>query len=204
MNEDGIVYVLTNPAMPDIVKIGMTIQDEVELRMAQLYTTGVPVPFDCSFAGRVNDVKKVEKAIHKAFSPYRLNPKREFFEIEDSQAIALLELVCIEDVTPQINNELDKVDSASKNAGDALAKKRRPRFNFREMGIEKGSVLESNFNDEHCIVLNERDVKFRDEKMSLTQATRIKLENDYNVAPGPYWRFEGQVIRDLYNETYSH
>jgi hypothetical protein len=43
-----IVYVLTNPAMPGLVKIGKTTQVEVEERMKQLYGTGVPVPFDCA------------------------------------------------------------------------------------------------------------------------------------------------------------
>jgi len=202
-NNEGIVYILTNPAMPNIVKIGMTSRAEVGQRMSELYTTGVPVPFDCSFAGRVMNVKKVEKAFHKAFAPYRLNPSREFFEIDASQAIALLELICDEDVTPEINTELDKVDQVSKNAGNELAKKRRPRFNFAEMGIMVGERIDSNYNDEFCVVINERDVEFRNENMSLTRATKLKLENTYNVAPGPYWSYNGRIIRDIYNETYS-
>ena len=203
MLNEGIVYILTNPAMPNIVKIGMTVRSEVELRMSELYTTGVPVPFECSFAGKVKDVKKVEKAFHKAFAPYRINPKREFFEIEDSQAIALLELICDEDVTPEINEELDKVDQVSKNAGEQLTKKRRPNFNFSEMGIAVGELLSSNFNDESCKVLNDRDVEFRGDAVSLTRATKEMLGNSYNVAPGPYWVYKGKTIREIYNETYE-
>ena len=40
----SIVYVLTNSAMPGLVKIGYTAQDDANSRIAQLYTTGVPVP----------------------------------------------------------------------------------------------------------------------------------------------------------------
>ena len=40
----GIVYVLRNSAMPDLVKIGMTNRDSVETRLKELYSTGVPVP----------------------------------------------------------------------------------------------------------------------------------------------------------------
>ncbi len=47
--KEGIVYILTNPAMPNLVKIGMTTRLEVGIRMSELYTTGVPVPFECSF-----------------------------------------------------------------------------------------------------------------------------------------------------------
>ncbi|MFT7387743.1 MAG: hypothetical protein ACI8VC_000984 [Candidatus Endobugula sp.] len=43
--EAGIVYVLTNPAMPGIVKIGKTSRDSVDARLNELYSTGVPVPF---------------------------------------------------------------------------------------------------------------------------------------------------------------
>ena len=48
--EYGIVYLLTNPVMPGLVKIGMTTQKEIEQRMKELYTTGVPLPFECQFA----------------------------------------------------------------------------------------------------------------------------------------------------------
>ena len=44
---NGIVYVLTNPAMPGIVKIGRT-QSDLGSRLSQLYSTGVPVPFECA------------------------------------------------------------------------------------------------------------------------------------------------------------
>lgn len=43
--EYGIVYLLTNPYMPGLVKIGMTKQEDLEKRMKELYTTGVPVGF---------------------------------------------------------------------------------------------------------------------------------------------------------------
>ena len=39
---EGSVNVLTNPAMPNMVKIGKTTKD-VELRLADLYSTGVPL-----------------------------------------------------------------------------------------------------------------------------------------------------------------
>ena len=51
--EYGIVYLLTNPVMPGLVKIGMTTQKEIEQRMKELYTTGVPLPFECQFACKV-------------------------------------------------------------------------------------------------------------------------------------------------------
>ena len=60
----GIVYVLTNPAMPGLVKIGKTARDSIDARLNELYSTGVPVPFECAFAARVIDEAKVESAFH--------------------------------------------------------------------------------------------------------------------------------------------
>ena len=74
-----IVYVLTNPAMIGLVKIGRTTQKDIGDRMRQLYTTGVPLPFECEYACRVDDCSKVEKAFHLAFGNTRINSSREFF-----------------------------------------------------------------------------------------------------------------------------
>lgn len=65
--EYGIVYLLTNPVMPGLVKIGMTTQEDIDKRMKELYTTGVPVPFECKFACKVkkSDCLKIEKPFIK-------------------------------------------------------------------------------------------------------------------------------------------
>ncbi|WP_227990700.1 GIY-YIG nuclease family protein [Flavisolibacter ginsenosidimutans] len=60
----GIVYILTNPAIPNMIKIGMTTHEDVKLRMAQIYTTGVPLPFECVYAAKVLNYEKVEKALY--------------------------------------------------------------------------------------------------------------------------------------------
>lgn len=49
--------------MPGIVKIGKTSRESVDRRLNELYSTGVPVPFECTFAGRVEDESRVEKAL---------------------------------------------------------------------------------------------------------------------------------------------
>ena len=49
--------------MPDVVKIGKTTRN-VELRLADLYSTGVPLPFECAYGARVKDVDRTEKAFH--------------------------------------------------------------------------------------------------------------------------------------------
>lgn len=58
----NIIYVLTNEAMPGLVKIGLT-NDNIESRIGQLSAaTGVPLPFECFFAAEVKDCNKLEKS----------------------------------------------------------------------------------------------------------------------------------------------
>lgn len=203
-NTQGIVYILINPAIPNMIKVGMTTVEDVKLRMAQLYTTGVPLPFECVYAAKVANHEKVEKALHIAFGPDRVNPKREFFEIEATQAIAIIKLMEIEDVTPKVANEIEQVDEIDREAGEAYARKKRPRFSFAEMQIPVGSELVNVTNGEIVTVLNDRAVNFRGEETSLTNATRIILDNSYHVAPAPYWTYNGKLLRTIYNETYPN
>ena len=202
METEGIIYVLTNPAMPRMLKIGMTTRDEIEIRMNELYTTGVPLPFECSFAGKTNNLKEVERALHIAFGPNRVNPKREFFEIEEIQVIELLRLICSEDVTPEVKNELEKVDEVSKDAGKRF-KEKRPKFNFLEMQIPVGEKIYSASNNDYCVIHSSNRVLYKGEEMSLTRATRLSLENNYNIAPCPQWNYKGKNLSDIYDETYE-
>ena len=201
--EEGIVYVLKNPAFPHLIKIGVTLRDEVQVRMSELFSTGVPLPFECVYAGKVKDAKKVERSLHQAFSPNRINPSREFFDIDESQAIVILKLLDMEDVTPEINQELDKADESSKQASKNYKRTRRPSFNFQEMGIDPGSVLFSVNGETSCEVIDEKKVRYNDEVISLSRATSLMLDVSYNVAPGLYWNFEGRRLRSIYNETYE-
>lgn len=49
-----IVYILQNDSMPGLVKIGRT-SSNLEDRIRQLDTTGVPLPFRCFYAAEVKD-----------------------------------------------------------------------------------------------------------------------------------------------------
>ncbi len=120
----NIVYVLTNPAMPGIVKIGMTESDDVQVRMKGLYSTGVPLPFECAIARQLDDVEalRVESALHRAFEPNRINPSREFFEIEPEQVEALLQVMPGRDVTPGVSQQTEGLDAEDIEAASAYKK----------------------------------------------------------------------------------
>ncbi|MCX7086680.1 MAG: GIY-YIG nuclease family protein, partial [Methylococcales bacterium] len=172
-NNSQIVYVLTNPAMPGLVKIGKTTQLEVDDRMKQLYGTGVSVPFDCAFACQVKDASEVEKALHFAFGNNRINPNREFFKIEAERVIAVLKLLKVDDITIQFEQQLEAdMDAVDKQSAQNLKNAKRPRMNFHELGIPNGSVLVSKDGELYATVVEEKKVDFNGDICSLTTATR--------------------------------
>jgi hypothetical protein len=198
----GIVYLLTNPAMPNLVKIGMTSRENLDARMRELYTTGVPVPFVCEYAGRVENCAAVEAALHTAFGPNRINPQREFFSIEPEQAIVILRLFAREDVTPEVEREIERTATQIDLDSGRRLKKKRPRFNFIEMGIPVDSELKWRHGPETAIVISGTQVRFNDAEMSLTELTTRLLGKDYNVQPGRYWTYNGKALSEIYDETY--
>jgi hypothetical protein len=203
MSSLNIVYVLKNSAMPGLVKIGYTTQDDANSRIGQLYTTGVPVPFELCYACKVQNAEEVEKALHLAFSPQRINPKREFFEIEPEQAVAILKLLHTEDATTEIEQQPTTIDQESVIAAEQL-KSKRPNMNFSEMGIPIGTVLHSVHGPYVATVIAAKKIRFNDEDMSLTKATCQVLGIDYGVQPSPHWTYQGKLLKNIYEETYGN
>jgi hypothetical protein len=102
-----IVYILTNPVMPGVVKIGKTDKEEVRLRVRELFTTGVPVPFDCVYACIVEKNEETERLLHRQFAAMRINPRREFFWLSSEDAVAALKPHELSDVTPEVRADAD-------------------------------------------------------------------------------------------------
>jgi hypothetical protein len=93
----GIVYIATNPAMPDYVKIGRT--SNLIQRMAQLNSSSVPLPFVCAYAALVAHPSRVEHTLHALFAKFRSSADREFFTIDVQLAIDALQLMQHQNVT---------------------------------------------------------------------------------------------------------
>ncbi len=209
-DNEGIVYVLTNPAMPGLVKIGKTTQD-VNQRLSQLYSTGVPLPFDCEYAVKVDSMTLVEDALHTAFSSSRLNANREFFEVEVDQVRVILDLIKIEDVTSGVDEEVKEGISATDITASNNFKRRRPNLNFGELNIPVGAVLE--FVDDS----NKTAEVAQTNTTNPRAKTKVTYEgNEYSISgltttllgrqsshPARHWKYNGRLLRDIYNEVHG-
>lgn len=83
----GYVYVLSNPSMPGIVKIGRS-KYGGQGRAKDLYRndTGVAEPFELEFEVMCDDCHHIESACHNRLAEFRVNNGREFFRMTPSQA----------------------------------------------------------------------------------------------------------------------
>ena len=86
------VYVLVNKSIPGICKIGMT-TTTVGQRVKEInQATGVITPWFSVFKYKCINSRILEKAVHQHLEDlgYRVNPKREGFEIPSSMAIDII------------------------------------------------------------------------------------------------------------------
>jgi T5orf172 domain len=80
------LYILSNPSMPGLIKIGKTTTSPNQ-RMSELHSTGVPTPFVLELSVEVHDCHASERATHSALAKYRVANNREFFRTSVKAAL---------------------------------------------------------------------------------------------------------------------
>ena len=84
---DDIIYVLSNPTYPGLLKIGYT-RKEIGIRIKDLSkATGVPTPFKLEYVFKCYNGLQLESDIHKHLKDFRPNNYREFFDVTLNQAV---------------------------------------------------------------------------------------------------------------------
>lgn len=196
-----IVYILENPFMPDIIKIGFT-EKSLEKRLSSLYNSSVPVPFECYFAAEVDDARDIESLLHQAFGDLRVNNSREFFRVSPENVRILLERFGKEievgslDIPNEDKNALNKAVSEARSIREA--------FNFKMVSIEPGSELVFlRDENETAVVLDHKKIKHRNSETSLSAAALLLLNemgSARTAVAGPrFWKYEGEILSDLRN-----
>lgn len=97
----GFVYIMINPAMRGLVKIGLTERTSKD-RAKDLRGTGVPEDFIVVYDELVTDCDWVERRLHQRFDDYRYQPNREFFQIPIREAIRGLMEESVGFIVPRI------------------------------------------------------------------------------------------------------
>ena len=133
MATEGIVYCLSNAAMPGILKIGIT-GNTAEERARQLSTTGVPLPFKVEFAMKVIDARSAETTLHKLLEQYteRISSRREFFRVSVEEVRGFFDLMAsaggayVQETEPDINTvaETEDIDDSASENNEIVGQKK--------------------------------------------------------------------------------
>ena len=198
-----VIYILTNEAMPDYIKVGKSNENGLQDRIRSLSNTSVPFPFELFYACKVPKSRNAEKLFHSAFNKYRVSDKREFFEISPDEARDALLLTGCEEV--DIDNSITNTIT-DKRQLESLerAKRRRGNFNFQIVGIDPGAELIFNGNEEKKVmVVDNKRVKLDDGTItSLSDATRRLFEQERHSPPGRqysgprHFQYGGETLAD--------
>lgn len=212
----GIVYLATNPLMPDIVKIGLVERDNpqsLQGRINDFYygAAGVPVPFDVAYAISVEDPKEIEKLLHNAFADSRVNPKREFFHLDPpteekqgtlQQLIILMRgygtPVDLQNLRQSQSGKKITLDEIQAHDDAELNRRQRSPFRFTYVDISKGETLTFSTDiDITASVVDDRFVDFEGKNMSLSKSAGIIRERQGfspSVAGTDYWQYKGETL----------
>lgn len=189
-----IVYVLTNEAMPGIVKIGLT-SDSVEARIGTLNShSGVPLPFECFFAAEVDSCARIERILHQLFSEVRINPKREFFRVDPEKVVLAISIGNFTDITPgSVIADRDDTEALEKE------KARRPRIRLAALGIYPGAILTFSRDESiTAVVVGENRISYNGQETSLSAAALHALRGLGYQTPtasgSEYWTFEDELL----------
>lgn len=184
----GYVYVLTNPLMPGIVKIGFTSRRDIGARMRELFQTGVPAEFELAMAYECEGALEVEKQFHRLLVGSRTHPRREFYNVEVPEVLRPF--------LDRFGREID-VDGYTDDDGSRPltegASTRKPHFDFCRMGIPLRGILRCEATGDEVEVVAPKKVEFDGERMSISAAT-TKIEK---WPPGRNWTYEGQSLDDI-------
>jgi hypothetical protein len=179
--------------MPNLIKIGYTSRNDLNERIKELYSTGVPTPFECYYACQVEDGKRIEQILHILFKEDRVNNKREFFTTQPEKVEIALSLINPINVTPNLYEYLSTEESETIETNN---RKRSANFTFSSVDIPIGSTLYFSYNlDITCIVYSDNTVMYNGEILTLTEAARNTGLISYKSLQGPrFWLFDDESL----------
>ena len=211
-NNEGYVYILTNPSFrEDWVKIGKSSRP-VDVRSKELDNTAVPLPFEIYATLKTAKYNKVEKQIHKQIdrlTDLRIRQNREFFNIAPSVALDIMRDIAdlLEDAELVVYIEGNPIVSGSKDEDKKIkaeidCKKRKmtkPAFKFHMIGLNVGDTIVFDALNLSIKVASDDKIEYEGRLWSLSAFTAEflpeKLQNTSGAYQGPkFFSYKGKTL----------
>ena len=192
----GYIYIMTNPALKNMVKIGYS--TDVEKRRQDLsHSTSIPDDYQIyatyETEGKLED-KKLHHLIDKLNPDIRYNPKKEFYIMSPEDAYYLLEAI------EYISGTTGKLKRHKNNDSNTTMKK--PQINFAKCGIPIGAELvfieDTNIK---VTVVSEKKVEYKGEEISLSTLAQELKHLKSKPQGTAFFMYNGRPLIDIANET---
>ncbi|MEN9842499.1 MAG: hypothetical protein RLZZ612_328 [Pseudomonadota bacterium] len=117
MKNVGYIYVLINPSMPNLCKVGKTTREPNDRVREISSATGVPQSFIEIYSERVSNPDEAEKAVHYKLEAcgFRVSANREFFQGSVSEIIKITSKIL-----EKYKNENDSFDTENNEDEDDI------------------------------------------------------------------------------------
>lgn len=211
-NEQGYVYILTNPSFKeDWVKIGKSARP-VDVRSKELDNTAVPLPFEIFATMKTGKYNEVEKLVHKTIdrlTDLRIRQNREFFNVAPQVALDIFRDIAmtIDDAEVVLYHEnkpvIDKVIEVH-----AKREVKRSRFKFSMCGIQIGELITFLPTGLVVKVATDDSIEYEGRIYKLSPFVGTFMPDDKRNSSGAYqgaryFSYKGKVLEDLRKEKES-
>lgn len=208
-DQQGYVYILTNPSFKDDwVKIESRTHP-VEPHSKELKDAAVPLPFEIYASLKTSKYEKVEKLMQKQIDSFAIRYKyqnRKFFYINPETA---LEVMCeiadlLED--PQISiPDTGGVYVISRSEKDINANDIKPPLRFSTIGLKEGDTITFDPLKIKLKIYTNYTIKYEGSHWSLAGFSRkylpkeLQAESDLNQCL-KYFSYKGKTLADIRKE----
>ena len=185
-----IIFILTNPEIPNLVKIGVTSNLTKYVRMLSTHP-GVPAPFEIYFS-RVSSIDIIEENIQQDFANYCIDPERTFFRIDAEKAIKIISYIFDSKKKSKYKTNPEQM---RKHSG-----KRRLHFMFSLADVPVGAVLSFKKDKEiKATVVDDKRIRFNGKITTLSDAAKWIMHRKFGEreasrrGPG-FWCYENENL----------
>ena len=214
--QNGVIYILTNPSFPDYVKIGYA--DDIEKRLTQLNRSEcIPFAFRVYATYEVNS-RLSDLKIHSIID--KLNPNlrsidnfngqkrvREFYAMTPEDAYSILEAIAeIHGCGDKLKKiPLSKEDEAAAETAEDIGEQTKERlapFSFSSCQIPVGEAVEfwysiNRKSDVVATVVDDHIVEYQGKNWSLTSLATMLTQSKWSVAGPRYFKYKGEWLNDI-------
>lgn len=140
----GWVYVISNRAMPNLVKVGYSLKDP-ELRAGELNHTGSPHPYIVDYELLTDEPREVEKQVHHALRGEREG--KEWFRCSPEKAISEIKLIVGKNYYAETFKRADRAKAENirsqqeSEKTQRIAEEKAKERKERELSTKKQSVI---------------------------------------------------------------